>query len=100
MRPHPRHRGDCADFFATAQQPARIALDAPVSSISEHAAALAGRTWNDQLTYVIDLCLGDHPPDFNDERSTEDWRTLMSPWNKWITGHSVKVRRPIAHNAP
>jgi len=29
-----------------------------VISEIEHAAALAGRTWNTQLTYVLELCLG------------------------------------------
>jgi hypothetical protein len=76
----PRHRGDCADFFSTPGQTARMELDAPDSAIGdiEHAAAQTGRTWNDQLTYVLGLCLGYHLPDFEDGRSVEDWRTLLS----------------------
>jgi hypothetical protein len=79
---HPRHRGDCADFFATLQQPKRIDLDGPHSAINklERAAAQAGRTWNDQLIYIFGLFLGYHLPDFDDGRSLEDWRTFMSPW--------------------
>jgi hypothetical protein len=55
-------------------------FDGSVAVISaiEHAAARTGRTWNDQFTYVLGLCLGKHPPDFDDGRSVEDWRTLLS----------------------
>lgn len=78
---HPRHRGDCADFFAAPDQIARVQLDGPVAVIGaiEHAAAQAGRTWNDQFVYVVGLFLGHHPADFDDGRSVEDWRTLLSP---------------------
>jgi hypothetical protein len=80
---HPRHRGDCADFFVTEKQPARIQLDGPRSVIGEleRASAKAGRTWNDQLTYVFEICFGYHLPDFEDGRTAEDWRTLMSQLN-------------------
>ena len=80
MRLHPCHRGDCADFFSTTQQTECIDLDAPVSTIGEieRAAAQAGRTWNDQLTYLVELCLGDHLSDFDDRHSVDDWRTLLS----------------------
>jgi hypothetical protein len=58
-----------------------VQLDGPRSAIGEieHAAALAGRTWNTQLTYVLGLFLGYHPPAFDDGRSVEDWRTLLRP---------------------
>ena len=85
MRVHPRHRGTCADFYATPEQTARIELDGPVATINiikyaiEHEAARSGRTWNTQFAYVISLCLGHHLPDFDDGRSVEDWRTLLSP---------------------
>jgi len=77
---HPRHRGNCADFFVDPDQTERLELDGPRSAIGEleHAAARAGRTWNTQLTYVMEVCLGDHLPDFDDGRSVEDWRTLLS----------------------
>ena len=53
----------------------------PVSVLSavEHEAARSGRTWNDQLSYVLGLLLGKYPPDFEDMRSAEDWRTLLRP---------------------
>lgn len=56
-------------------------LDGPVSVIRafEQAAAHAQRTWNAQFTYVLSLCLGYHPPAFDDGRSVEDWFTLLSP---------------------
>jgi hypothetical protein len=78
---NPRHRGDCADFFVATHQTHRVQLDGPADVIGEieHAAALAGRTWNTQLTYVLELCLGYHPSDFDDGRSVEDWRTLLRP---------------------
>ena len=81
MALHPRHRGDCADFFADSDQTEHVQLDGPRSAIGEieHAAARAGRTWNTQLTYVLELCRGYHPSDFDDERSVEDWRTLLRP---------------------
>jgi hypothetical protein len=80
---HPRHRGNCADFFVTPQQTARMEFDSPRTVIweIEQAAARSGRTWNTQLTYVLGLFLGYHPADFDDQRSIEDWRTLMSPCN-------------------
>lgn len=78
---HPRHRGTCADFFVAPHQTECMELDGPRSVIGviEHAAASAGRTWNAQLTYVLGLCLGDYPSDFDDARSVEDWRALLSP---------------------
>lgn len=83
MRVNPRHRGDCADFFSTPQETARIEFDAPVEVIGEmeHAAAKTGRTWNTLFTYVMGICFGKHLPDFDDPRSVEDWRTLLSDCN-------------------
>lgn len=80
MRVQPRHRGDCADFFSSSDQTEFMQLDLPVNVLSamEHAAARAGRTWNDQLCYIVKLLLGDNLPDFDDGRSVEDWRTLLS----------------------
>ena len=77
---HPRYRGNCADFFADPHQTARVQFDGPADVIGdiEHAAAQALRTWNTQFTYVLELCRGYHPPDFDDPRSVEDWRTLLS----------------------
>lgn len=77
---NPRHRGDCADFFVDPDQTARIQLECPRAVLGdiEHAAARAGRTWNNQFIYVMELCRGYHPPDFDDGRSVEDWRTLLS----------------------
>lgn len=67
-------------FFVDPHQPARMQVDGPADAIGEieHAAARDGRAWNDQFTYVLGLCLGDHSPDFDDGRSVEDWRTLLS----------------------
>lgn len=78
---NPRHRWDCADFFVAPDQTERMQLDGPADVFGEieRAAVRAGRTWNTQLTYVLELCLGYHSSDFDDERSVEDWRTLLRP---------------------
>jgi hypothetical protein len=78
---HPRYRGNCAEFFVAPDQTEGVQLAGPVTVISgiEHAAARAGRTWNTQCTYVLGVCLGYHPPDFDDGRSVEDWRALLAP---------------------
>ena len=78
---NPRHRADCYDFYTAPHETNSMQFDGPADAIGtiEHAAARAGRTWNTQLTYVLELCLGDHPSDFDDGRSVEDWRTLLSP---------------------
>jgi hypothetical protein len=78
---NPRHRADCYDLFTAPHQTASVQFDGPAAAIGEieHAAALAGRTWNTQLTYVLELCLGYHPSYFDDGRSVEDWRTLLGP---------------------
>ena len=77
---NPCHRGDCADFFVTPHQTEHVDLKVPADVLGEleHTAACAGRTWNTQLTYIVELCFGDHPPDLDDGRSVEDWRTLLS----------------------
>ena len=77
----PRHRGDCADFFATPKQSEWIGLRIPPDLLSEleHEAAGAGRTWNDHLCYILNILDGSHTPDFGDAHSVEDWCTRMSP---------------------
>jgi hypothetical protein len=76
---NPRHRADCYDLFTAPHQTASVQFDGPVDVIGEieHAAARAGRTWNDQLTYVAGISLGHHPTDFDDARSVENWRALL-----------------------
>ena len=76
---HPRHRADCGDFFVAPDQTDRIDFKVPADVINdlEREAFRAGRTWNDQLTYVAEVFLGRRPPDFDDPRSVEDWRTLL-----------------------
>ena len=80
MRVHPRHRGDCADFFSPPEYIASIEFTMPHSTLNEleQAAAQAGRTWNEHMIYVLELCRGHIQPDFGDRRSAEEWRTLLS----------------------
>ena len=68
-------------FFVAPHETARMQFAGPIDMISEieHAAARAGRTCNTQFTYVLEVCRGHHQPDFDDGRSVEDWRTLLSP---------------------
>jgi hypothetical protein len=77
---HPRHRADCYDLFTAPHETESVQFQGPALAVCEfeHAAARAGRTWNSQLTYVLGLCLGKHPPDFDDGRTVEDWRTLLA----------------------
>lgn len=81
MMLYPRHRGDCADFFATPKQSERIDIRIPtdLQSELEHEAARAGHTWNDHMGYIVRILIGHQQPGFDDERSVGDWRTLMSP---------------------
>jgi hypothetical protein len=96
-------------------QTERMQLDGPRSAIGaiEHAAARTGRTWNHQFAYVMGLCLGYHPSDFDDGRSVEDWRTLLSPcrfrvskaedWTPitclWRRGHERQTIPPTGERA-
>ena len=76
----PRHRVDCADFFRAPHQRDHLNFKIPVNVISEIelAASRAGRTWNDQICYITGIFLGWRTLDFDDARSVEDWRTLMT----------------------
>ena len=78
---HPRHRGDCTDFYFSPHQTERLDFKIPddVRSEVEHAAARAGRTFNDQIIYIAKLLRDLGAPDFDDERIVEDWDALMSP---------------------
>jgi hypothetical protein len=78
---HPRHRADCYDLFTAPHETGCVAFRRPRLAVCElePEAARTRRTWNAQLTYLLELCLGYHPPDFDDPRTVEDWRTLLSP---------------------
>ena len=78
---HPRHRSDCTEFFRDPDKTAPMQVDGPDAAIDAigRASAEAGRSWTDQFNYILGICLGDHTPDFDDGRTTEDWRTLLSP---------------------
>lgn len=77
----PRHCGNYADFFATPKQSKSVDLNVPedLQAELEREAALAGRTWNDHIGYIVRILFGHQPPDFDDARSVEDWFTRMSP---------------------
>jgi hypothetical protein len=78
---HPRHRADCYDLFTAPHETECVAFQGPAGVIAEleRDAARTGRTWNAELIYVLEICRGYHPSDFDDPRSVEDWRTLLSP---------------------
>jgi hypothetical protein len=74
MALHPRHRANCADFFATPKQSSFMALNMPedLQAELEHEAALAGRTWNDYVGSIVNILLG-HQPQTSMMRAV--WRT-------------------------
>jgi hypothetical protein len=78
---HPRHRADCFDLFTAPHETECVAFQGPTDAVCalERDAARAGRTWNAQVTYVLEICRGYHPPDFDDPRSVEEWRALLAP---------------------
>lgn len=91
-RPEPKYRADCTGWFHDTDQTARIIFDAPpdVFDVLEQAAKRAGRTFNDQLWYLIDACRGARMLDLADERSLTEWRDLIgqmkmqfNPGEKW-----------------
>ena len=90
---HPRHRSDCADLFWAPHQIHDMDLQAPddVFSEVEHAAARAGRTFNDQIAYIGRLLRGVHAPDFEDGRSVGDWCALMNQAKVYVPEVGVWV---------
>src|ERR1043166_2732445 len=52
-----KHRADCSDFYCNPDD-AYIGFRAPLEIVDalEGAAQRAGRTWNEQLSYVIHVC--------------------------------------------
>jgi hypothetical protein len=76
---NPRHRADCFDLFTAPQETNSVQFQGPQLAIAalERDAARAGRTWNAHLCYVLEICRGAQPPDFDDPRSVEDWRAML-----------------------
>jgi hypothetical protein len=75
----PQHRADCSDFYCHPDDE-HIGFHAPLEVIAalEDAAQRAGRTWNEQLIYVIDICREAERVSPDDERTPNGWRTLMA----------------------
>ena len=75
----PKSRADCVEFYCAPNQTEWIDMRGPieVTHVLEQAAEEAGRTWNDQLVYVFNVCRGAQLPSLEDTRTAEDWRTLM-----------------------
>ncbi|GKS58183.1 hypothetical protein YTPLAS18_17100 [Nitrospira sp.] len=75
-----RHRAECVDFYREPEATERVAWRGPddVIAVIELAAERTGRTWNEQLNYVLRVCAGDQVPSLDDDRTTRDWQDLMA----------------------
>lgn len=67
----------------------------------EEAAERAGRTFNAQLEYVINVCMGDRAPHADDGRTEEEWRSLFGQleyrWTEeeeWAPGEGLCQGEP------
>lgn len=82
-RPNPlrplKHRADCADFYCAPEENGRIAFRGPLTVIHalEEASERAGRTFNAQLRYVIEVCRGEEPVAADDDRTVDAWQSLV-----------------------
>lgn len=76
----PQHRADCSELYCEPDESERMALRGPNAAIHamESAAEQAGRTWNSQLQYVVEVCLGDRTPSSDDGRDADDWRATLA----------------------
>jgi len=92
----PRYRADCSEFFAEPNENAYLEFDGPseVFRALEDEAEHAGRTFNAQLRYVIDVCFRGRPIHADDNRTIRDWQALAGrlsirfepnePWHSCI----------------
>ena len=91
----PRYRADCIEFFLDPQDNDSIKFDMPmeVCQAIEKAAERAGKTFNGQLYYVLDVCAYGKPTDPDDQRTIQDWQHLLgqmllqfNPGEPWVLG--------------
>ena len=75
----PKSRGDLSHFYFPPHEAGRLALRVhdEVLHAVEQAATKANRTFNQQLAYVLQVCLGLSPVTADDERSAGDWQALL-----------------------
>lgn len=76
----PKYRADCIEWFHDrARETEKIQFSGPraVFAAIEQAAERAGRSFNDQLLYVLRVCEGRQALDFSDTRSLSKWRVLI-----------------------
>ena len=76
----PQYRSDCTDWFhePSDTKPVQFRIPPDVIYALEDAAELAGRTFNGQMFYVLNVCRGTHPLDLEDRRTLNEWSTLFS----------------------
>lgn len=98
----PQHRADCADFYCNPEDDASIEFNVPQDTryALEDAAERAGRTWNEQMTYTLQVCQGDHRVSPDDERTATDWRTLMADATMCLDGDNWIPVRGMFPNMP
>jgi hypothetical protein len=83
----PQHRADCSDFYCNPDD-AHIGFYAPLEIVDalEADAQRTGRTWNEQMMYVIHVCQGRERVSPDDERTPNDWRTFMAETTLCLDG--------------
>jgi hypothetical protein len=76
----PKHRADCNEFYCESIEKESLFFRGPnaVFHAIEEASERAGRTCNAQMIYLIKLCRGEQLPLADDERTEEEWRSLLS----------------------
>ena len=76
----PRHRADCADFFRGPNDDDRLDFRMPPDVIHEieQAAVQTGRTWNQQLAYILMACFRKLTPTIDDPHTVKEWRALLA----------------------
>ena len=96
-KPHPfvtpLHRADCTDFYRDPTEDQPIKLQGPLAVLHalELASVQAGRTFNAQLLYMIDVCLGDRAVSADDDRDARSWRAMFAQFEMWVDARAEWV---------
>src|SRR5262245_54568134 len=88
----PQHRADCSDFYCNPDDEELVFRASPdIRDALEDAAQQAGRTWNEQFIYAIEVCRGANVSP-GDERTATDWRTLLADMTMCLDGEWIPFR--------
>jgi len=94
----PQHRADCSDFYCNPEDK-YVGMRASIEVVDaiEDAAQRSGRTWNKQLMFTIQVCRGVESVAADDERTVNDWRTLMAETRICLNGDWLPFRIFFPH---